>query len=89
MTKTLLSLAAATLLYAAPAAAQDVRVPVGDLASAGDTDIVVELVAADGATTTTVDREQFRALRLARPEQDRDAVDRRRVVHVGPPNPAA
>ena len=31
MTKTLLSLAAATLLYAAPAAAQNVRVPVGDL----------------------------------------------------------
>ncbi len=31
MTRTLLSLAAATLLYAAPAAAQEVRVPFADL----------------------------------------------------------
>jgi UrcA family protein len=31
MTRTLLSITAAALLYAAPAAAQDVRVPVGDL----------------------------------------------------------
>ena len=31
MTKTLLALTAAMLLHAAPAAAQDVRVPVGDL----------------------------------------------------------
>jgi UrcA family protein len=31
MTKTLFALAAATLLYAAPAAAQEVRVPIGDL----------------------------------------------------------
>lgn len=31
MTRTLLSLAAVTLLYASPAAAQEVRVPFGDL----------------------------------------------------------
>lgn len=38
------------------------KVEIGDLASAGDTDIVVETVTVDGATTTAIDREAFRAL---------------------------
>lgn len=47
------------------------RVQIGDLASAGDTDIVVELQAADGTSIVTYARDEYRAQYRARRLQPR------------------